>query len=241
MIDLLHGCGLIGAHIVDTPMEQHLKLNDKDGALLEDSSLYRRLVGRLIYHTIIRPNIAFMVNILSQFRHQLHKPHLDVAHRLLQCLKKTLGQSILLPSNSFYILQFIVLLIGQVVPWHNSLLLDFVSLLALVSYHGEVRNNQLSLISQRKLNIMPLLWQLKKLYGLTRYFKILTLSLQPTICYIVITRLLVKLLKIQSFTNTQNILKSIVTLFVKILKRKWQLKLHLISLMIKSLISLQKP
>jgi hypothetical protein len=50
-------------------MEQNLKLNNADGDLLPDPSSFRWLVGRLIYLTITRPDIVFLVNILSQFMH----------------------------------------------------------------------------------------------------------------------------------------------------------------------------
>lgn len=103
-------------------------------------------------------------------------------------------------------------------PMTNALLLNFVSFLTLVSYHSKVRNNQLSLIPWRKLNIVPWLWQLEKLYGFTHYFQILALFWRPTQCSIVITRLLVILLQIWSFTNEQNILKLIVISFMKSFK-----------------------
>ncbi|TXG57106.1 hypothetical protein EZV62_018419 [Acer yangbiense] len=38
-------------------MEQNLKFTPTDGVLLEDSTKYRRLVGRLIYLAVTRPDI----------------------------------------------------------------------------------------------------------------------------------------------------------------------------------------
>lgn len=51
----------LGARTAEFPMEQHLKLNNSDGALLDDPSSYRCLIGRLLYLTITRPDIAYMV------------------------------------------------------------------------------------------------------------------------------------------------------------------------------------
>ncbi|GKV47195.1 hypothetical protein SLEP1_g54115 [Rubroshorea leprosula] len=104
-LDLLNDASFLGTQTTETLMEQNLKLTPSDGSLLEDPSLYRRLVGRLIYLTIMRPDICFAVNILSQFMQSPRKPHLDAAHHLLHYLKKTLGQGILLSSGSSLQLQ----------------------------------------------------------------------------------------------------------------------------------------
>ena len=69
-LDILNDSGHLGARPSSFPMEQHLKLNNTDGDLLSDPSIFRRLVGRLIYLTISRPDIKFSVNLLSQFMHQ---------------------------------------------------------------------------------------------------------------------------------------------------------------------------
>jgi hypothetical protein len=81
-------------------MEQNLKLSSKDGVSLDDPSSYRRLVGRLIYLTITRPDLAFAVQHLSQFMQDPRQPHLDAAHRLLRYIKHSPGQGILFPSYS---------------------------------------------------------------------------------------------------------------------------------------------
>ena len=48
-------------------MEQNLKLSNDESDLLSNSTSYRRLVGRLLDLTINRPDLAFSVQILSQF------------------------------------------------------------------------------------------------------------------------------------------------------------------------------
>ena len=47
------------------PMERNLKLSKFQGKLPSDPGVYRRLVGRLLYQTIIRPDIAYLVHRLS--------------------------------------------------------------------------------------------------------------------------------------------------------------------------------
>jgi hypothetical protein len=99
-LDIISDSGLTASKPVDFPMEQNLKLTHSEGNTLSDPSPYRRLVGRLIYLTVTRPDIAYPVNILSQFMHEPRQPHMDAAIRLLRYLKTTPGQGLSFPSNS---------------------------------------------------------------------------------------------------------------------------------------------
>ena len=76
-------------------MDSNAKLSSFDGKLLPDPSLYRRLVGRLLYLNISRPNITFFVHKLSQFVSKPCDIHLVVVHHLLRYLKATPEQGIL--------------------------------------------------------------------------------------------------------------------------------------------------
>ncbi|BBG96445.1 transposable element gene [Prunus dulcis] len=98
-LEILKDAKLLGAAPVDFPMEKGLKLSDK-GELLKDPAHYRRLVGRLIYLTITRPDITYSVHVLSRFMHAPRKPHMEAALRILRYLKKSPGQGILLSSQN---------------------------------------------------------------------------------------------------------------------------------------------
>ena len=54
-LDILEKVGLLGVRPAKFPMEENLKLTPTDGDLLKDPTHYRRIVGKLIYLTIIRP------------------------------------------------------------------------------------------------------------------------------------------------------------------------------------------
>lgn len=69
-LDILDEAGLLGAKPAKFPMEENLRLSPTEGQLLHNASKYRRLVGKLIYLTITRPEISYSVHILSQFMQQ---------------------------------------------------------------------------------------------------------------------------------------------------------------------------
>lgn len=66
-LEVLEDAGFLGAKPSRFPVEQNLTLTQGDGAELKDASQYRRFVGRLIYLTFTRPDLVYVVHILSQF------------------------------------------------------------------------------------------------------------------------------------------------------------------------------
>ncbi|GKA44853.1 ribonuclease H-like domain-containing protein [Tanacetum coccineum] len=89
-LELLHEFGLLAAKHVDTPLLENATLNhteSDDDHLLVNVSNYQRLVGKLIYLTNTRHDIAYVVYCLSQFMHSPLNSHLDAALRVLRYLK----------------------------------------------------------------------------------------------------------------------------------------------------------
>ena len=58
-----------------------------DSHALDDSRRYRRLIGKLIYLTVTRPDITFVIAVLSKFLHQHREAHWLVATRVLAYIK----------------------------------------------------------------------------------------------------------------------------------------------------------
>ncbi|KAK3032613.1 hypothetical protein RJ639_036573 [Escallonia herrerae] len=100
VLDILTECGLTGCKPSSSPMAEQHQLDLNSGELCDDPGQYRRLIGRLLYLTITRPDISYVVHILSQFMHKPRRPHYDAAIRVLRYLKNSPGQGILLSSNS---------------------------------------------------------------------------------------------------------------------------------------------
>jgi len=91
-LDILQDTRLSGVKLEKFLMEQNLKLTNEDGEILHDPSKYRRLVGRLIYLTITRPDIVYSVRTLSQFMNTPQKPHWGATLQVLRYIKGMPGQ-----------------------------------------------------------------------------------------------------------------------------------------------------
>eukprot|EP00253_Pinus_taeda_P029479 PITA_29479 len=87
--DLLKKFGMTECNTLTTPMEQNLKLTPFEGKEFEDATKYRQLVGSLNYLTTTRPDISFVVGILSLFMQKPCEGHWSAAKRVLRYLKGT--------------------------------------------------------------------------------------------------------------------------------------------------------
>ncbi|XP_057520731.1 secreted RxLR effector protein 161-like [Amaranthus tricolor] len=72
-----------------TPMALNEKLSKYDGEVKIGTSLYRSLVGSLIYLTNTRPGIVYALSIVSRFMSEPSKAHYAVAKRILRNIKGT--------------------------------------------------------------------------------------------------------------------------------------------------------
>ncbi|RVW11978.1 Retrovirus-related Pol polyprotein from transposon TNT 1-94 [Vitis vinifera] len=93
--DILEETGMLDCKPVDTPMDPNVKLVPGQGEPLGDPGRYRRLVGKLNYLTITRPDISFPVSVVSQFLQSPCDSHWDAVIRILRYIKSTPGQGVL--------------------------------------------------------------------------------------------------------------------------------------------------
>ncbi|KAL5768866.1 hypothetical protein ACOSQ2_015649 [Xanthoceras sorbifolium] len=66
VLDLLTETGKLGARPCSAPMTPNMHLTG-EGEIIEDPEKYRRLVEKLNYLTVTRPDIAYSVSVVSQF------------------------------------------------------------------------------------------------------------------------------------------------------------------------------
>ena len=90
---------------VDTPMCQKEKLSKEDEAKKVDETLYRSLIGCLMYLTATRPDILHAVSLLFRFLNCATETHLIAAKRVLRYVRGTLDYGIKFCANQDCFLQ----------------------------------------------------------------------------------------------------------------------------------------
>ncbi|CAL1392356.1 unnamed protein product [Linum trigynum] len=98
-IDILEDSGLANGRPSAFPMEQHHQLGMANTPSSADPGQYRRLIGRLLYLTVTRPDLQYSVNFLCQFVADPKQEHFTAAARVLRYLKQSPGQGLFFPSH----------------------------------------------------------------------------------------------------------------------------------------------
>ena len=76
-------------------MDPNVRLQEDEGKDLDDVTMYRQLVGSLIYLTLTRPDISYPVGLVSRYMSNPKKPHLEAVRRILRYVKGIINFGIL--------------------------------------------------------------------------------------------------------------------------------------------------
>ncbi|XP_049394283.1 uncharacterized mitochondrial protein AtMg00810-like [Solanum stenotomum] len=110
-LELVSESGLGGAKPACTPLEMNQKLTSiqydehikhpqpENDTLLINPTKHQRLVGRLLYLTMTRPDLAFTAQVLSQFMHCPKQSHIEAALRVVRYIKEAPGLGLLMPAE----------------------------------------------------------------------------------------------------------------------------------------------
>jgi hypothetical protein len=88
-LDMLSKYGMGGCKPISVLLIQNGKLSADAGEVLEDATMYRKIVGSLIYMTITRPDLNYTIGLESQFMQVPWKPHLDGVRHTLRYVNAT--------------------------------------------------------------------------------------------------------------------------------------------------------
>ncbi|XP_019226087.1 PREDICTED: uncharacterized protein LOC109207599 [Nicotiana attenuata] len=103
-LEIIYELGLGAAKLVGTPLEVNAKFTTREyddhlgtssnavDELLQNLGIYRRLIGKLLYLTVTRLDLAFSVQMLSQFLQQPKRSHMEAAIRIVKYFKNHPGQ-----------------------------------------------------------------------------------------------------------------------------------------------------
>jgi hypothetical protein len=86
---MLSKYGMVGCKPISVPLDQNGKLSADAGEVLKDATMYRKIVGNLIYMTITRPDLNYTFGLETQFMQVLRKPHLDGVRHTLRYVRAT--------------------------------------------------------------------------------------------------------------------------------------------------------
>ena len=99
-LQLLEDTGLLASKPAPVPITPRNPLDATTGELLDDPTAYRRLIGRLLYLNLSRPDITFATQQLSQYLATPRTTHLRAAHQLVRYLKNLPGQGLFFSASS---------------------------------------------------------------------------------------------------------------------------------------------
>ncbi|KAI5311810.1 hypothetical protein L3X38_040983 [Prunus dulcis] len=84
---------------IDTPIVQNHLHGECLDQVPTNKERYQRLVGRLIYLSHIRPDIAYAVSVVSQFMHSSSEDHMNAVIRILRYLKSAPEKGLMLSKH----------------------------------------------------------------------------------------------------------------------------------------------
>ena len=95
------------AKIMKTPMSSSIKLDKNEKGKSIDSTMYKGMIGSLLYLTASRPDIMYSVCLCPIFQSCPKESHLSALKRILRYLKGTMDIGLWYPkSDNFELIGF---------------------------------------------------------------------------------------------------------------------------------------
>ena len=81
--------GMENASHKRTPAPTHMKISKDENGVSVDQSLYRSMIGSLLYLTASRPDIAFVVGVCARYQAEPKVSHINQVKRILKYVNGT--------------------------------------------------------------------------------------------------------------------------------------------------------
>ncbi|GKV42316.1 hypothetical protein SLEP1_g49726 [Rubroshorea leprosula] len=218
--DLVSKAKLNDGKSVSTPLEPNVKLTPMDGSPLSNPTRYRQLVGSLVYLTTTRPDIAYAFHIVSQFMAAPRSTHYAVVLRIIHYVKGILFHGLHFSANSSPVLCAYCDADWAGDPSNHRSTTGYCLFLGNSLILGEVRNKLFHLALVLKLSIDLSGIPHQNFFHCGGFLKIWAFLNLLLLIYIVIIKVLCRLLIMMSFMNALNTLRLIVTLFAIMLHKE---------------------
>lgn len=150
---------------VNTPSEFGLKLNKDNGGKKIKDTLYKEIVGSLMYLTATRPNIMHVVSVISRYMECPTEIHLLAAKRIFRYLQGTKECGLFYKKGEkSYLFGFTNSDCAGDSDERKSTS-GYVFIMGIGTVHGHQRSNLLSHYQPLKLNFLLQQLVLVKLFG----------------------------------------------------------------------------
>ncbi|XP_038889079.1 uncharacterized mitochondrial protein AtMg00810-like [Benincasa hispida] len=208
--DLLTRSGIVDFATSSIPLDQNIHLIPFDGLSLNDSILYRQLIGSLIYLTMTRLGIACAIHIVSQFMAAPRTIHFTIVYCIPHYVKGTLAHGLQFSSQSSLVQSGY-----SDANWARDPI-DKRSTIGYCFYLGDsfisLRSKKQTVVSRSSTDskYMHLPMLLQSYYGFASSLKIWEFFNSLLLSFTVTIEALSKLLTMMYFMNVPNTLKIIV-------------------------------
>ena len=90
---------------IDTPMVTSCKLSKDDESLEVDHTMFRSMIGSLLYVTATRPDVMQAVGLLDRFQSAPKETHVKTVKRFFRYLKGTMEYGLWYPKGQYFTLK----------------------------------------------------------------------------------------------------------------------------------------
>jgi len=119
---------------------------------LDDQGRYRRLIEKLLYLTVTRPDITFAVGVLRKFIHRFREVHWQLNEEFW-LMSKTLQEKVFFTRNMDMYTFLDTLILVMLVTRIKNQPLDIALKLKEILWHREAKNKMWYLDQMQRLNI----------------------------------------------------------------------------------------